>query len=105
MAPGTARSGQKAGGHWRHQGPKFLRQTCVEGAAESIRQACWAQLYSQQQRDQGTTQQAAVRALACTWLRILYRCGQEHTPYEASVSLQALKRRGASLSQQLAKAS
>jgi hypothetical protein len=77
----------------------------VDWAAASIRHACWAQVYSQQQRDTGTTHQAAVRALACTWIRILARGWQERTPYDASVYLQALKRRGSSLLQQLAKAS
>jgi transposase len=105
IAPVTERSGKKSWVHWRLQCPKFLRQTFVEWAAESIRHSFWAQLYYQQQRDKGTTHQAAVRALAFKWLRILYRCWQEHTPYEESVYLQALKRRGSSLIQQLAKAS
>ena len=90
--------------HWRLQCPKFLRQTFVEWAAESIRHSFWAQLYSSE-RDKGTTHQAAVRALAFKWLRILYRCWQARTPYEESVYLQTLKRRGSSLIQQLAKAS
>jgi hypothetical protein len=77
----------------------------VAWAAASIRHAFWAQVSSQQQRDKGTTHQAAVRALACTWIRILSRCWQERTPYDASVYLQALKRRGSALIQQLAKAS
>jgi transposase len=80
MAPVTERSGKKSGGHWRLQGPKFLRQTCVEWAAESIRHAFWAPLSYPQQREKGPTHQAAVRALAFKWLRILSRCGQERTP-------------------------
>ena len=70
-----------------------------------MRHAFWAQVSSQQQREKGNTPQAAVRALAFTWIRILYRCWQERTPYEESVSLQALPRRGSSLLQHLAKAS
>ncbi len=105
VAPVTERSGTKAWGHWRLQCPKFLRQTFVEWAAESIRHSFWAQVYYQQQRDKGNTHQAAVRALAFKWLRILYRCWQERTPYEESVYLQALTRRGSSLLQHLAKAS
>src|SRR5215471_15182392 len=104
VAPVTERSGKKAWVHWRLQCPKFLRQTCVEWAAESIRHAFWAQVSYQQHRAKGTTHQAAVRALAFTWRRILYRCWQERTPYDASVYLQALKRRGSALIQQLAKA-
>ena len=74
-------------------------------AAESIRHSFWAQVYSQQQRDKGKAHQAAVRALAFKWIRILYRCWQDRTPYDESTSLQALHRRGSSLMQNLAKAS
>jgi transposase len=105
IAPVTERSGKKSWVHWRLQCPKFLRQTFVAWAAASIRHAFWAQVYSQQQRDKGKTHQAAVRALAFTWIRILYRCWQERTPYDESVYLQALHHHGSSLIQNLAKAS
>ena len=97
IAPVMERSGKKAWVHWRLQCPKFLRQTFVEWAAESIRHSFWAQVYYQQQRDKGKAHQAAVRALAFTWIRILYRCWQARTPYNESVYLQALKRRSAPL--------
>jgi len=45
IAPVTERSGKKSWVHWRLQCPKFLRQTFVEWAAESIRHSFWAQLY------------------------------------------------------------
>jgi transposase len=70
-APVTERSGKKAWVHWRLQCPQFLRQTFVEWAAESIRHSCWAHAYYQQQRAKGKAHQAAVRALAFKWLRIL----------------------------------
>ena len=73
----TERSGKKSWGHWRLQCPKFLRQTFVEWAAESIRHAFWARVYYQQQRDQGKAHQAAVRALAFKWIRLLFRCWQD----------------------------
>src|SRR5215510_4817867 len=105
MAPVTARSGKKSWGHWRLQGPHFLRQPFVAWAAESIRHAFWAQVYSQQQRDKGKPHQAAVRALAFQWIRLLSRCWQERTPYEEAASLQALHHRGSALIHNLAKAS
>ena len=37
---------------------------------------------------------AALRALAFRWIRILYRCSQDRTPYDESTCLNALKRRG-----------
>jgi transposase len=102
IAPVTERSGKKSWVHWRLQCPKFLRQTFIEWAAESIRHSFWAQVYYQQQRDKGKAHQAAVRALAFKWIRILYRCWQERTPYDESVYLQALKRRSAPLLHNLA---
>jgi hypothetical protein len=105
IAPVTERSGKKAWVHWRLPCPTCLRHTFVAWAAASLRPACWARGYSQQQRDQGNAPQAAVRALACTWIRLRLRCWQERTPYSESVYLQALHRRGSSLLQNLAKAS
>jgi transposase len=105
IAPVTERSGKKSWVHWRLQCPTFLRQTFVEWAAESIRHSFWAQVYYQQQRDKGKAHQAAVRALAFKWIRILYRCWQERLPYDESTYLQALHRRGSSLIHNLAKAS
>jgi hypothetical protein len=104
-APGTERSGKKSWVHWRLQCPKFLRQTFVEWAAASIRHSFWAQIYYQQQRDKGKAHQAAVRALAFKWIRILYRCWQDRTPYDESAYLQALNQRGSSLMQNFAKLS
>ena len=103
IAPVTERSGKQAWVHWRLQCPTFLRQTFVEWAAESIRHSFWAQVSYQQQRDRGKKHQAAVRALAFQWLRILSRCGQDRTPYDEAVYLQALTHRGSSLLHNLAK--
>ena len=105
IAPVTERSGKKSWVHWRLQCPTFLRQTFVEWAAESTRHAFWAQVYYQQQREKGKAHQVAVRALAFKWIRILYRCWQDRTPYEESVYLQALKRRSAPLLHNLASGS
>ena len=90
IAPVTERSGKKSWGHWRLQCPQCLRQTFVEWAAESIRHSCWARVYSQQQRDKGNTHQAAVRALAFQWIRILFRCWQERTSYDEAAYLMRL---------------
>ena len=102
IAPVTERSGKKTWVHWRLQCPKFLRQTFVEWAAESTRHSFWAQVYYQQQRAKGKAHQAAVRALAFKWIRILSRCWQDRTPYDESVYLQALNRRSAPLLHNLA---
>jgi hypothetical protein len=80
VAPVTERSGNKSWGHWRLQCPTFLRPTCVEWAAASTQHSFWARTYSQQPRDKGASHQAAVRALAFTWIRMLLRCWPNRTP-------------------------
>jgi len=105
IAPVTERSGNKSWVHWRLQCPTFLRQTFVEWAAESIRHSFWARAYDQQQRNKGSSHQAAVRALAFTWIRILFRCWQHRTPYDESVYLSALQYRGSPLMHNLARGS
>jgi len=97
IAPVTERSGKKQWVHWRLQCPKFLRQTFVEWAGETIPRSFWAAAYYRQQRDRGCSHQAALRALAFKWIRILYRCSQDRTPYDESTYLNALKRRGSPL--------
>ena len=80
--------------HWRQHGPKFLRQTFGEWAAQSIPHAYWARAFYAQQRAQGAAHQAARRALAFKWMRLVYRGGQHRTPYDDVTDLTALKRRG-----------
>jgi transposase len=70
IAPVTERSGSMCWVHWRLQCPKFLRQTFVGWASESIRHPFWARAYYAQQRAKGHTHYAATRALAFTWLRV-----------------------------------
>jgi Transposase IS116/IS110/IS902 family len=105
IAPVTERSGHTSWGYWRLQCPTFLRHTVVDWAAESIRHAYWARAYYAQQRQKVTSPQAAVRALAFQWLRVVLRWWERRTPYEESIDRNALKRRGSPLLQQLASAS
>ena len=102
VAPVTERSGNKSWVHWRWQCPTFLRQTLVEWAAQTINKSFWAGAYYRQQRDKGCSHQTAVRALAFKWIRILYRCWQNRTPYDESKYLNALKRRDSPLLKQVA---
>jgi transposase len=102
IAPVTERSGNKTWVHWRWQCPTCLRQTFVEWTAESIRHSFWARMYYQQQREKGKSHQAAIRALAFKWIRVLFRCWQHRTPYDESVYLTALQHRGSPLLHNLA---
>jgi transposase len=97
VAPVTERSGKKEWVHWRLQCPKFLRQTFVEWAGQTINKSYWAGAFYQQQRAKGCTYQAAVRALAFKWIRIIYRCWQTGVAYDEAVYLKALERRGSPL--------
>jgi len=97
IAPVTERSGQKHWVHWRLQCPTFMRQTFVEWAAQTINKSYWAGAYYRQQRDKGSTYQAAVRSLAFKWIRILYRCWKSGVAYDESKYLKALERRGSPL--------
>ncbi len=97
IAPVTKRSGQMHWVHWRWRCPTFLRQTFVEWAAQTINKSFWAGLYYRQQRDKGCTYQAALRALAFKWIRILYRCWQTRTPYNETAYLKALRDHGSPL--------
>ena len=97
IAPVTERSGKQRWIHWRLRCPKFLRQTFVEWAAETITRSFWAGAYYRQQRAKGCSHPVAVRGLAFKWIRILYRCWKSRTPYDESQYLNALKRRGSPL--------
>jgi Transposase/Transposase IS116/IS110/IS902 family len=97
IAPVVERSGKKCWIHWRFACPTFLRQTFVEWAKSTITRSYWAGAYYQQKRKKGCSHQVAVRALAFKWIRTLYRCWKTRTPYDESVYLKALKRRGSPL--------
>ena len=101
IAPVTERSGNKSWVHWRWQCPTFLRQTLVEWAGQTVNKSFWAGAYYRQQMAKGSSHQAAIRALAFKWVRIVYRCWQTRTPYDESKYLDALRRRGSPLLKQL----
>ena len=102
IAPVTERSGKKTWIHWRWQCPTFVRQTFVEWAAQTINKSAWAGAYYRQQRDKGASYEVAVRALAYKWIRILYRCWKDRTPYDESKYLEALRRQGSPVLKYLA---
>jgi transposase len=99
VAPVIERSGKSAWTRWRYFCPKFLRQSFVEYASESVRHSFWARAYYSQQREKGKSHQAAVRALAFKWIRIIWRCWQERKPYDEVKYLESLRRKGSPLLQ------
>ena len=97
IAPVLERSGKKSWVHWRYACPKFLRQTFVEWAGESVRHSFWANAYYNQQKAKGKPHQTIIRCLAFKWIRIAFRCWQNRKPYDESTYLQALKKRNSPL--------
>ena len=98
----TERSGKKSWVHWRWQCPTFLRQTFVEWAAQTVNKSFWAGAFYRQHRGSGSTHQAAVRALAYKWIRILYSCWQTRAAYDEATYLEALRKRGSPLFKHIA---
>ncbi len=97
VAPVMERSGQSCWVRWRYFCPKFLRQTFIEYAGESVRHSFWARAYYEQQRAKGKSHHAAVRSLAFKWVRIIFRCWQTKTVYDEVKYLESLRRKGSPL--------
>jgi len=93
VAPVTEKSGGRKWVHWRWNAPVFLRQTLVEWAGQTVLYCPWAKAYHQQQRAKGVGHWAILRALACKWLRILWRCWQRSEAYDEEKYLQQLEKR------------
>lgn len=93
IAPVIEQSGQKKWTHWRHSCPKFLRQTFIEWAGQSVRFSFWAKAYYEQQKTKGKRHNTIIRSLAFKWIRIAFKCWAERKPYDESTYLQALKER------------
>ena len=91
VAPVIEQSGQKFWTHWRYSCPKFLRQTFVEWAGQSVRFSFWAKAYYDQQIAKGKPHNTVIRSLAFKWIRIVFRCWKTKTPYDESKYLSALK--------------
>ena len=79
----------------------LMRESWIDGNGQTVNKSFWAGAYYRQQMAKGSSHQAAVRALAFKWVRILYRCWQTRTPYDESKYLEALRRRGSPLLKQL----
>lgn len=97
IAPVTEQSGKSRWVHHRFICSKFLKQTFHEFAQYSIPHSIWANAYYHQQREKGSSQHEAIRALAYRWIRILTCCWKNRTAYCEQTYLEALRRRGSPL--------
>ena len=102
IAPVTEKSGKKSFVHWRYACPKFMRQTFQEFADHSRRWCKWAKAHYELLRKRGKSHNAAVRALAYKWIRILFRCWKDRQPYQDEVYTKSLFKHGSPLAKLLA---
>jgi transposase len=99
VAPVKEKSGGRVWIHWRWNAPRFLRQTLIEWAGQTVVYCDWARAYYEQQKKRGKRHWAILRSLAFIWLRILWKCWHSRVPYKEATYLAALRRRGSKLVQ------
>jgi transposase len=94
IAPVTRSSGKTKVVYFRVACPKFDRQTFHEFARLSVAKCQWARNYVDYYKAKGKKFHAIIRALAYKWIRILWKCWKERTPYNEDKYMEALKKRG-----------
>lgn len=93
IAPVTRKSGKQCQVQRRYACPKFLRQTFHE-FADSARIYCpWTKARYTMLRDRGMKHHAAIRKLARSWIRILFRVWQTEEPFDCDRYIAQLKKR------------
>ena len=93
IAPVREKSGNQVWTHGRWQAPAFLRQTFVEWAGQTVRYSAWARAYYGRMLKKGKKHAVIIRALAFKWIRILWKCWQDQTPYQEARYLKQLVHR------------
>jgi len=94
IAPVTKSSGRTRVVYFRHACPKFDRQTFHEFARLSVAKCQWARNYVEYYTAKGKKFHTIIRALAFKWIRILFRCWKNRTPYDETKYMDNLKKRG-----------
>jgi transposase len=97
VAPVLEKSSKRSWVHWRWNAPRFMRQTLVEWAGQTVRYSAWARAYHEDRRAKGHSHWAITRALAFKWLRVLWRCWQSNQLYDEARYLKQLVKRGSPL--------
>ncbi|SPE54659.1 transposase [Verrucomicrobia bacterium] len=94
IAPVTQSSGKTKVVYFRTACPKFDRQTFHEFARLSVANCQWARNYVDYYTAKGKKYHTIIRALAFKWIRILFRCWKNGTPYDDNRYMQNLQKRG-----------
>lgn len=82
VAPVTKESGKKRAVSFRYACNKRLRKALTTWADNSRHGSAWAADVYRRARARGCTHPHAVRILARAWVRVLWRCWQDRTPYD-----------------------
>ena len=93
IAPVTRQSGNQCHVHRRFACPKFIRQTFHE-FADSARIYCpWSKARYRMLRDRGMKHHAALRKIARSWIRILFRVWKTGIPFDCDRYIAQLQKR------------
>ncbi len=94
ISPVTKSSGKTRVVYFRRACPQFQRQSFHEFARLSVASCQWARNYLDYYTGKGKKYNTVVRALAFKWIRILFRCWKDRTPYDDNKYMEVLKKRG-----------
>ena len=94
IAPVTKSSGKSRVVYCRHACPKFDRQTFHEFARLSIAKSQWARNYVNYYTAKGKKFHTVIRALAYKWIRVIFSCWKNRTPYNEDKYMEVLKKKG-----------
>jgi transposase len=81
-APVTRASGRSRTVRFRYAANKRMRHAIDWWAFVSVRENDWAREAYQQARSRGQLHSRALRGVGARWVRILWRCWTDSTPYE-----------------------
>jgi len=94
ISPVTKSSGKTRVVYFRRACPQFQRQSFHEFARLSVASCQWARNYVDYYTGKGKKYNTVIRALAFKWIRILFRCWKDRTPYDDNKYMGILKQRG-----------
>lgn len=93
IAPVTKQSGKHRHVHRRFACPKYLRQTFHEFAECARRYCPWSKARYRLLRDRGMKHHAALRKIARSWIRILFRVWKTRVPFDCDRYIAKLQQR------------
>jgi transposase len=93
IAPVTRQSGKSRGVRRRFACPKYLRQTFHEFANSARRYCPWSKARYRMLRDRGMKHHAALRKIARSWIRILFRVWKTRVPFDCDRYIAKLQQR------------